>query len=145
MENLWLVFRCVSWMQATSTSSLWSRSESRTFLSNLKTPSAFHYRMLSGLMVLWLGLFWPVAFTLRFWSLAPRIGMGWPPVALGGSFLGTGPGTPPAWRDSTGRMPSCLDLKISIHVTWLHCTSIVRHWLSASGFGVGFLVRVSLS
>ena len=47
--------------------------------------------------------------------------------------------------DSTGRTPSRLDLKFSIHVTWLRCTSIVRHWLSASGFGVGFLVRVSLS
>ena len=120
MENLWLVFRCVSWMQATSTSSLWSRSVSGTFL--LKTPSAFHCRMLSGLMVLlWLGLFWPVAFTLRFRSLAPRIGTGWPPVALGGSFWGTGPGTPPARRDSTGRTPSRLDLKFSM---WRGCVAL---------------------
>ena len=60
------------------------------------------------------------------------------------SFVrGTGPGTPPARRDSTGRTPSRLDLKFSIHVTWFalhfHCAPLaqcirLRRWFSCPSF-----------
>ena len=76
---------------------------------------------------------------------APHIRTGWPPVTWSGPFWSTGPSTLPARWDTTDRTPSHIDLKFSIHKTWLHCTSIVCHWLSAAGFGVGFLVWVSLS